>query len=587
MNRAETSNSSLPDLQRLNTAKIKYNSDDYKAVVSPQKRRPSWGDISHSPTRADFNYHYNLRQTGNTSGTKADAPLPQESKDSLTLLTKFDDEGVFYAGEKLRCTFTFINNFSGNSLAMNGTNPVGNAQVNDGLVVPDFGAAGEGFGVYELPEVYETFDDIPPEDEEGYDEFLVHPVDDGNEGDNESEPESVDSQDLSTGSTPDQNAQQSVTAHEPRGIVKASDVQRRISETEDQSYVGGFLSWLLPSITSPKLSTSEKSPQVEKNVSSPLETVPEVDINDSRETIEAVSTSKVDLEDVEELKENDIRMSQSRASHHSRETSVASESIKKKSSERRRSFSRGSARPGHSVQSSRNSFTSEVFSPNSSSSNQRNDSIGMDDRDRPPIFSSTIADAHAKKQSSNYISLAFVQLIGLLSVDNTHVKVKRSPKVKMEGGGYLTDDSNRIDYAKNVPIIMTSPSVLFGSLELPSSGDKKEFVYEMILPASLPPSYVKGRAVRITYKLVLGVQKNVMDKPHLINLYFRVFSGYKADGSCVEFSLQDPFVLNRKEDVNTFAVPSKQQLNLGGSLQRLSTATVDGNYFCSYCKINI
>jgi hypothetical protein len=156
----------------------------------------------------------------------------------------------------------------------------------------------------------------------------------------------------------------------------------------------------------------------------------------------------------------------------------------------------------------------------------------------------------------------------------------------MEGGGYLTDDTNKIDYAKNVPIIMTSPSVLFGSLELPTSGDKKEFVYEMILPASLPPSYVKGRAVRITYKLVLGVQKNVMDKPHLINLYFRVFSGYKADGNSVEFSLQDPFVLNRKEDVNTFAVPSKQQLNLGGSLQRLSTATVDGNHSSSNCKFN-
>ena len=51
---------------------------------------------------------------------------------------------------------------------------------------------------------------------------------------------------------------------------------------------------------------------------------------------------------------------------------------------------------------------------------------------------------------------------------------------------------------------------------------KRTFNFETILPPNLPPSH-RGRAMRIQYRLILGIQKSIYEKPHLIHLPFRVF----------------------------------------------------------------
>jgi hypothetical protein len=48
-------------------------------------------------------------------------------------------------------------------------------------------------------------------------------------------------------------------------------------------------------------------------------------------------------------------------------------------------------------------------------------------------------------------------------------------------------------------------------------------MFEAILPENLPPTY-RGRMVRISYKLILGIQKTIYDKPYFIQLPFRVFN---------------------------------------------------------------
>ncbi|KAI4199175.1 MAG: hypothetical protein LQ350_004805 [Teloschistes chrysophthalmus] len=58
--------------------------------------------------------------------------------------------------------------------------------------------------------------------------------------------------------------------------------------------------------------------------------------------------------------------------------------------------------------------------------------------------------------------------------------------------------------AKWIPIISTSQSLLFVDLRL-EPGQQKRYSYSYRLPAGIPPSY-RGKAIRISYNVVVGVQ---------------------------------------------------------------------------------
>jgi hypothetical protein len=52
--------------------------------------------------------------------------------------------------------------------------------------------------------------------------------------------------------------------------------------------------------------------------------------------------------------------------------------------------------------------------------------------------------------------------------------------------------------------------------------------YQIVLPATLPPSH-RGKVCRIVYKLLIGVQKDALQKKNnVISIPFRIFN--RTDG---------------------------------------------------------
>ena len=130
------------------------------------------------------------------------------------------------------------------------------------------------------------------------------------------------------------------------------------------------------------------------------------------------------------------------------------------------------------------------------------------------------------------LALAFVQLVGYLSYDPSLVKLppdtEQTRLMLGAAGGAgvsLSEIHNFILESKSVPVLLSSPSVLFANLDLGGHKEppkKRCFEFEAILPPVVPPSH-RGRAFRIQYRLILGIQKSIYDKPHFIHLPFRVF----------------------------------------------------------------
>ena len=58
---------------------------------------------------------------------------------------------------------------------------------------------------------------------------------------------------------------------------------------------------------------------------------------------------------------------------------------------------------------------------------------------------------------------------------------------------------------KTVPLLSTPQSILFVDLRL-NPGESRSYSYSFTLPAGLPPTY-KGRAIKISYNLILGTQR--------------------------------------------------------------------------------
>jgi hypothetical protein len=78
--------------------------------------------------------------------------------------------------------------------------------------------------------------------------------------------------------------------------------------------------------------------------------------------------------------------------------------------------------------------------------------------------------------------------------------------------------------SKAVPILSTPPSILFVDIRL-LPGESRSFSYTFKLPTNLPPSH-RGRALRITYSLVITTQRPGKSGQHLstAEIPFRLFS---------------------------------------------------------------
>ena len=167
------------------------------------------------------------------------------------------------------------------------------------------------------------------------------------------------------------------------------------------------------------------------------------------------------------------------------------------------------------------------------------------------------APQQQSRGESETLALGFVQLVGYATLDQTIVKpdeaLEATRKLLQTGGGGLSlaEVYESLKEAKAFPILVSAPVVLFGSLEM-FQGQKMEYVFETVLPSIIPPTH-RGRILKVTYKLILGIQKTIYEKPFLVQLPFRVQNFVMEDGYPQEYNMEFPIVLS-KEQLNVYSL---------------------------------
>lgn len=93
-------------------------------------------------------------------------------------------------------------------------------------------------------------------------------------------------------------------------------------------------------------------------------------------------------------------------------------------------------------------------------------------------------------------------------------------------------DMRGVTSSQSIPLLSTPQSLLFVDLRL-NPGEERTFSFAFTLPRGLPASH-KGKAIKVSYNLVIGTQRAINPKEpqkvHRINVPFRVLSG--VDGEC-------------------------------------------------------
>lgn len=88
-------------------------------------------------------------------------------------------------------------------------------------------------------------------------------------------------------------------------------------------------------------------------------------------------------------------------------------------------------------------------------------------------------------------------------------------------------DMRGVTSSKSIPLLSTPQSLLFVDLRL-GPGEEKSFSFSFTLPKGLPASH-KGKAIKISYNLVIGTQRpsgpKEVQQVNRINVPFRVFNG--------------------------------------------------------------
>ncbi|KAI9776214.1 MAG: hypothetical protein M1839_000535 [Geoglossum umbratile] len=126
------------------------------------------------------------------------------------------------------------------------------------------------------------------------------------------------------------------------------------------------------------------------------------------------------------------------------------------------------------------------------------------------------------------------------------------------GSGELSSIKQMRDIAnsKTIPLITTQQSILFVNLQL-APGESKSYNYTFKLPKGLPPTH-KGKAIKISYSLVIGTQRATKGKEqHVqqVELPFRVLGGVDARGEILGHDLMSPYII-LKDKARTSSISS-------------------------------
>lgn len=95
--------------------------------------------------------------------------------------------------------------------------------------------------------------------------------------------------------------------------------------------------------------------------------------------------------------------------------------------------------------------------------------------------------------------------------------------------------------SRTIPLLSTPQTLLFVDLRL-APGESQSYTYRFSLPRGLPPSH-KGRAIKVTYHLTLGIQRPEGQVVKRVDVPFRVLGSYDSRGDALGHDLMSPYVL--------------------------------------------
>ncbi|KAL3421882.1 hypothetical protein PVAG01_06038 [Phlyctema vagabunda] len=116
------------------------------------------------------------------------------------------------------------------------------------------------------------------------------------------------------------------------------------------------------------------------------------------------------------------------------------------------------------------------------------------------------------------------------------------------GGGELSSikDMRGIASSRSVPLLSTPQSILFVDLRL-APGESKSYQYSFKLPRGLPPTH-RGKAIKISYKLVIGTQRPGGAREQQVKsveIPFRVLGSVNSHGELLGHDLMTPYIILR------------------------------------------
>lgn len=211
---------------------------------------------------------------------------------------------------------------------------------------------------------------------------------------------------------------------------------------------------------------------------------------------------------------------------------------------------------------------------------------------RPPhLRRSSNMNPNNQAKVPESIMMAYAQVQGSFVLDgslinlNPFEQVKRKAAVGGQGGGVIGVDTSKRDSgllrgfgwgsfgnslgellgtgelssikdmrgiasSKSIPLLSTPQSILFVDLNL-APGESRSYEYTFQLPRGLPPSH-RGKAVKISYSLVIGTQRaggNREQQVRTVEIPFRVLGSVNSYGEILGYDLMNPYIILRDQAI--------------------------------------
>ncbi|KAI9640089.1 Golgi membrane exchange factor (Ric1p-Rgp1p) subunit [Ciborinia camelliae] len=143
------------------------------------------------------------------------------------------------------------------------------------------------------------------------------------------------------------------------------------------------------------------------------------------------------------------------------------------------------------------------------------------------------------------------------------------------GGGELSSmkDMRGMANSRSIPLLSTPQSILFVDLKL-APGESRTYKYSFKLPRGLPPSH-RGKAIKISYKLVIGTQRPGGAKEQQVKsveIPFRLLGSVNSHGELLGHDLMLPYILLR-DQARIQTINTNSDESLSSSPKKLSVTT--------------